>query len=351
MGTLEDIRELVTRAHKKEMRMILDFVANHWSDGHPTFQEAKTDRNSPFYDWYFWKKWPHQYETYYNVAELPKINVDHPGAREYLLRSVQFWLGEVGFDGLRLDYAPGPTHDFWIALRDAALDVKPDVWIFGEVVASPDQQMSYSGRFHGCLDFLLTQKLRETFGFGTLGLAAFNRFLRQHEAYFPGNFSRPSFLDNHDMDRFLWISKGDLRKLKLAALCLFTLKGPPIIYYGTEVGMSQERSNGDPQGNGMAECRQPMRWGADQDREIASYFKKLIEFRRAHPVIWGGVRKTVHLDEARGTYAYVCHDDNEKVLVAFNLGGEECILNVEDSELALDHTFVLPALSGRYVII
>ena len=49
----------------------------------------------------------------------------------------------------------------------------------------------------------------------------------------------PSFLDNHDINRFLWIVDGGTRRLQLAALCQFTLPGPPIVYYGTEVGLSQ----------------------------------------------------------------------------------------------------------------
>ena len=86
----------------------------------------------------------------------------------------------------------------------------------------------------------------------------FSEFLDRHEAYFPTTFTRPSFLDNHDMNRFLWVARGDGRKLKLAALCQFTLVGAPVIYYGTEVGLSQHN---DVMQNGWAiheETRLPM---------------------------------------------------------------------------------------------
>ena len=63
--------------------------------------------------------------------------------------------------------------------------------------------------------------------------------MQEHFAYFDSLLVLPSFLDNHDMNRFLWIVDGDTRRLRLAALCQFTLPGPPIVYYGTEVGLSQ----------------------------------------------------------------------------------------------------------------
>ena len=112
--------------------------------------------------------------------------------------------------------------------------------------------------------------MRNTFAAGTMSLAAFDAFLNRHEAYFPAQnvFSRPSFLDNHDMNRFLWQAGGDKRKLKLAALVQFTLGGAPIVYNGTEVGVTQERGIHDANSQGMEECRQPMLWGDEQDLSL-----------------------------------------------------------------------------------
>lgn len=329
LGTMADVRELVEVAHARGLRLLLDFVANHWGRQHPTFQAALRDADSPYAGWYHWEEWPDRYKTFFGVRDLPKINVDHPEARNHLLQAADFWLGDVGFDGCRLDYALGPSHDFWTEFRATVKAAYPDAWIFGEVVAPPPVQLSYDGRLDGTLDFLFMQALRDTFAFRTMDVAAFDAFLRCHEAYFPHHFSRPSFLDNHDVNRFLWLAGGDTRKLKLAALCHFTLSGPPIVYYGTEVGLSQKRDIVQEQGFAMEEARAPMLWGDAQDADLRQYYRWLIRFRRDHPVLWRGRRRTVHLDPAAGTYAYTCseaeedEDDGEIVVVALNAGDAE----------------------------
>jgi len=134
LGTMEDIHELVVEAHKRHIRLILDFVANHWSSQHETFKEALNDPASRYYEWYHWIDYPHDYRTFFGVMALPKLNVNHPEVRQYLIDSACFWLAEVGFDGLRCDFALGPSHDFWTALRTSVKKAKPDSWMFGEVV-------------------------------------------------------------------------------------------------------------------------------------------------------------------------------------------------------------------------
>lgn len=324
LGTNEEMHELVTAAHSRGIRMVLDFVANHWGSRHPTFQDAVSNYDSQYHDWYLWKTWPTDYETYFTVRDLPKINLDFGPARQYMLDAATFWLTEYDFDGLRLDYALGPSHDFWTDFRATIQRVKPDVWFFGEVTDLPNSQLSYWGKFQGCLDFLLLQALRETFGYGSMDLASFDAFLAKHEAYFPPGFSRPSFLDNHDMNRFLWIAQVDQRKLKLAALCQFTLIGQPIVYYGTEVGLSQNQDMVYPDGtHDMAEARLPMVWGAGQDQDLHQFYRQLIHFRRQHPVLWHGKRETIYLDNQAGLYAYRRFNEQESVTAAFNLSNQE----------------------------
>ncbi|MCP4423343.1 MAG: DUF3459 domain-containing protein [Chloroflexi bacterium] len=320
LGTMDDVRELAAEAHKRDIRLLLDFVANHWGSDHKTFQAALADQDSEYRDWYNWHKWPHEYETFFGVKELPQINLEHRPAREHMLAAARFWLEDVGFDGLRLDYALGPSLDFWTELRATAKAIRPDIWLFGEAVDAPTTQLDYMGRFDGALDFLLAQSMRWTFGFGTMDIAAFDAFLQQHEAFFPAGYGRPSFLDNHDQNRFLFITGGDKRKLKLAALCQFTLAGTPIVYNGTEVGVSQTRDRTDPASDGMAEVRQPMLWGDDQDKDLLAYYRWLIHFRRQHPAIWNGRRQTLYVDDQ--TYVYACINEEETVLVALNLSDE-----------------------------
>ena len=340
LGTMDDMHELVEAAHQRGIRLLLDFVANHWSRQHPTFQAALAERDSVYHDWYYWEEWPEQYRTFFGVRDLPQLNLDNPAARAHILEAAAYWVGEVGFDGYRLDYALGPSHDFWTDFRATVKAARPDAWIFGEVVETPHVQLSYAGRLDGTLDFLLMQALRDTFAFQTMTVAGLDSFLRQHESFFPAHFSRPSFLDNHDINRLLWLVDGDTRRLKLAALCQFTLPGPPIVYYGTEAGLSQERDIVQPQGHIMEEARAPMPWGDAQDRDLLQFYRWLIHFRRAHPVLWRGQRQTVHLDEVAGTWAYTVRDEREGVVVALNAGAKARSLVVEG------HTFDLAPVSG-----
>lgn len=341
LGNEDDIRELVEQAHGRGIRLILDFVANHWGSRHPTFQAALQDRHSEYHDWYHWKQWPGSYETFFDVSDLPQINVDHLPAREHLLTAARHWLVEFDFDGFRLDYALGPSLDFWTDFSAAVSQAKPEAWIFGEVVENPRRQLSYWGRLHGCLDFVLQQALRELFAFGSMGLAQFDAFLEKHEAFFPAAYSRPSFLDNHDVNRFLWLVGGDKRKLKLAALCQFTLAGPPIVYYGTEVGLSQRNDMIQPDGgHRMAEARLPMVWGDEQDQDLRAFYRWLIHFRRQHPALWRGQRRTVHLDPIGRTYGYTRSTDDETIIVCLNLSEEDRSLRVAG------HSFEVAPWSG-----
>ena len=134
------------------------------------------------------------------------------------------------------------------------------------MVDTPDVLQAYVGRLDGCLDFGSRDALRRTFALGTWTEDALARFLARHQACFPTDFVLPTFLDNHDMDRFLFLAGGDKETLRRAAALQMRLPGPPIIYYGTEVGLSQSESTRD--GKGLQVSRTPMVWGDQQDRAL-----------------------------------------------------------------------------------
>lgn len=340
LGTAADLQKLVAKAHRLGIRLLLDFVANHWGSGHETFQAAIKDRKSDYFDWYTWIDWPNNYETFFGVMDLPKINVNHRPAREHLLQAAVFWLKEYDFDGFRLDYAMGVSTDFWTEFRAVVKSTKPDAWIFGEAIEPPAGQLRYWGRLDGNLDFNLQQAFRNTFAFDEMTLAEFDAFLKMNEQFFPEGYSRPSFLDNHDVNRFLWLVQGDKRRLKLAALCQFTLAAPPIVYYGTEVGLSQERDMVQGDRHIMSEARLPMLWGNEQDRELWAYYQWLIHLRREHSVLWNGRRQTIHLDQTNKTYAYTRSNDEETITVALNLSDQPQTIKTADL------TFTLPPFGG-----
>ena len=185
-------------------------------------------------------------------------------------------------------------------------EVDPESITLGEVVETPQLQRSYTGRMDGCLDFLLLQAMRGFFSFRTMTPSAFDAFLQRHLAYFHDDFVLPSFLDNHDMNRFLWTVQGDTRRLRLAALCQFTLPGPPIVYYGSEVGMNQRRDVRYPDGSGKPEeSRFPMPWNPEeQDHELLAFFRALIHLRRSAGDDWRAPHRSLIVDDELGLYAY-----------------------------------------------
>ena len=296
LGTEDDLRQLFAEAHRQGLRVLLDFVANHTSDEHPVFMRARANSTAPERDWFTFLS-DGTYRSFFGVRSMPQINTDHPAAQDHLIDAARYWL-DAGADGYRLDYANGPSHAFWAAFRLATRAAKPDSLTIGEVVESAELQASYLGRLDGALDFLLLQQFRAFFAFDLIGPAAFHRFLERHLAYFPADFTLPSFLDNHDMNRFLWVVGGDKRRLKLAALFQFTLPHPPVLYYGTEVGLSQRHDLEYLDGfRRMEESRLPMLWGADQDADLHAFYRRLIALRRAHPTLWQDTRRPLIVDE------------------------------------------------------
>ena len=340
LGSADDLHALLAAAHAQRIRVLLDFVANHVSSDHPAFRRARADSNAPERSWFTFDASGAAYRSFFGVASMPQLDTDDRGAANYLIAAATHWLRQ-GVDGFRLDYANGPSHGFWSAFRAAAREANPDAALLGEVVETAELQRSYQGRLDGTLDFLLLQQFRGFFAFETLSAPAFAAFLDRHLAFFPADFVLPSFLDNHDMNRFLWIVNGDTRRLKLAALCQFTLPHPPIVYYGTEVGLSQRHDLTCLDGSRrLEESRLPMPWGADQDRDLLRFYSDLIALRRRSPDLWRG-RRTSVAATAAGLYAVSITTDRQHAVVAFNRGHDNQRL-----ELANPPTLALATASG-----
>lgn len=318
IGTKEDFKELLDDLHGRGMRLILDFVPNHWSDQHKTFQAAISDAESPYRDWYSFKHYPDEYECFFNVPVMPKINLRNRDARQHIIDSACYWLN-FGIDGLRLDYAIGPTPDFWADFRLATRKAKPDCWTIGEVVDSVNMQAAFEGLLDGCLDFVLLEALRQTFATRAWTAEKLISFLQGHQSMFPAGFSRPCFLDNHDMDRFMWAAVNDRQALKLAALCQFTLPGSPMIYYGTEAGLSQNRGTRDRRGGFgiLEEARLPMPWGNLQEKGLIAYYKALIALRRQEDALRIGDWQLVSV--TNDCFCYARQTTNSCLLCVFNL--------------------------------
>ena len=258
----------------------------------------------------------HGYRSFFADATMPQFNHDHPEARAYLLDAARYWLREFGVDGYRLDYAAGPSHDFWSAFGAACKEVNPDCWTFGEVTLGSEALRTYTGRLDGCLDFGFVRQMRLLCAtpVALIPVSRFASTIARTQRFFPAGFTRPAFIDNHDMNRFLWAAGNDKQLLRMAGTLLLAFGGSPILYYGTEVGLSQPR----PKGHYREEARHPMLWGDSQDLELLADFKRLIAARRSHPALVYGEVVTLSLDDERGLWLSERVDGEDRVLVAVN---------------------------------
>jgi hypothetical protein len=278
LGGNEALHTLVEAAHQHNIRIILDMACNHISDQHPIFQEALHNANSDYRQWFTFEDTEIGYRTFFGVPSMPEVNVHHPTAKQWLIDIARYWLREFDIDGYRLDYANGPGPDFWSDFRLACKAEKPDCFCFGEIVDHPASLRTYVGRLDGCLDFHLEDALRQTFAYHEWTEKDLERFIQRHYAYFEqaGDFILPTFLDNHDMNRFLFAANGDKEALRRAATFQMRLPQPPVIYYGTEVGLTQRS---DKTTLGLEVSREPMPWGNHQDVDLFKYYQSLISKR------------------------------------------------------------------------
>lgn len=293
-GTLQDLQELITRCHKRRITVIMDFVPNHTSRAHPFFREATRTPDSPYVDWYCFDRWPDDYRCFLDVRELPKVNLEHPPARAHLIAAAKHWL-DVGIDGFRLDHVCGSSHDFWRAFMREIKQHKPEAFAFGEATLFG---VTWKHR-----KTLLMRNARAALLLAQMGIDNEEFILRQYEGLFDGllDFSfrrivvadvaergdvraaqqrlvrsteRVSFLDNHDVDRFLFLAGGDKERLHSAAELQFAQPGPAIIYNGTERGMAQERPIAAYHTHGDLAVRQPIDW-RHGDEELIAHFTRL----------------------------------------------------------------------------
>jgi glycosidase len=336
LGSADDLRALVRDAHQRGMRVLLDFVPAHCSWHHPAFRRAQESEEAPTASWFTFERRPDRYRMFLGmVSSLPSINTQDPGARAHLVDNAVFWLTQFDVDGFRVDHAIGASMDFYVALRRAMRAAKPDSFTVGEATDTPDSLRRYRNRLDAILDFPLADAFRLTFGRGDWSVATFDTFLTAYERYMDTGPGRLSFLDNHDMNRFLFVAGNQVERLKLAALCQFTLPPPPIVYYGSEVGMSQELAIEAVDMGGDTEVRRDMQWDESRwNQELRDFYRGLIALRTRHHVLRDGVRRTIHVDGERNRYAYLRSRGDEigpgDILVALNLGVEWWSVSLSD---------------------
>jgi glycosidase len=252
------------------------------------------------------------YEGWWGLGALPKLMVDNPEVRKYLFDVTEYWT-KRGIDGWRLDVPGEMSHDFWIEWRKLVKGINPGAYIVGELWEDAsdwlrgdqfDAVMNYRFR-GGCVGF---------FALRNQNAAQFDSVLRAQRSQYPAevNYALQNLIGSHDTERFLTLSEGDVRKVKLGVLMQMTYPGAPMMYYGDEIGMT---GRGDP------DCRKTMEWDSLKwNRDLLEWNRKLIAIRKATPVLRHGTFSTLVADSASGFFAFMMSDLKDTVVVAMNNG-------------------------------
>lgn len=354
-GTSEELKELVEEAHKRDINVILDYVANHVHQEHPLYQEHPdwaTDLYLPD-STLNTERWDdHRLTTWFDTF-LPTLDLEKEEVYEPLTDSALFWIREYNLDGFRHDATKHIPEVFWRALtyklkRDILFPRNITIYQVGETYGSRELIASYvgSGQMDGQFDFNVYDDAVATFARPEVGFERLNKSLEESFRYYGVHNLMAYISGNQDRARFISYAAGDVsfsedsktagwtRKIgerkpsdlaaydKLWQLIAFntTIPGIPVIYYGDEIGMT---GGNDP------DNRRMMRFDdwTKEERMLREKTSKLNRFRRnSMPLLYGDF---VPLRVETKVYAYLRSYFGEDVIVVFNKGTEPVTLKLD----------------------
>ena len=371
------LRLLLDEAHARDIRVILDGVFNHSGRGFFPFQHViESGAASPYRDWFHLDPdvlagrrgidpYPagdpegHHlragYRSWWNHASLPKLRVEHPPAREYLMGVAEHWL-RFGIDGWRLD-VPADIEDptFWPEFRRRVRAVNPEAYLVGEIWTESPEWLA-GDRFDALMNYPLGLAILGFASGGMLDQAAIDGQADYRAGLHPSG--GPGFGDelvhllglhdpavtgvqfnligSHDAPRPRTVLAGDLGALRLATLLPLVLPGTPSIYYGDELGML---GGPDP------DCRRAYPTAPDEDAHaMRAFTRAAIHARRGHRALRRG---TVAVAAADGhAIALARKADGERALVAINSGREPARLDVDPGLIAGLAAVELPGVAA-----
>ncbi|MHB1453742.1 MAG: alpha-amylase family glycosyl hydrolase [Saccharofermentanales bacterium] len=393
-GTLADFDKLIDEAHKRDVRVIIDFVVNHTSNMHPWFDTAVQA---------LWKGEDSKYIGYYNftlenpgegyskitdkyfyecrfVSGMPDLNLDNADLRSELMDIAEFWI-DRGVDGFRLDactsfYTGSKTRniEFLSWLNDGIKAYKPDAYLIGEVWSDATTVLDYyeSGidsffnfpysQASGTLVTTVNNKAGNNF---SDALASWNEQIRLINPAAKDAL----FLSNHDNGRSAGYLVRNLVKEKMGAALYLLAPGNPFIYYGEEIGMTG--SGVDPN------KRLPMLWsttetlgitspppgatqmienikGADEqisdDDSLLNTYKKILLIKAKHPEIARGTMTRIDSGNPGVALFSMTYEDS-KVYIIHNLTETEQQVTISTPEQTrLKISDYLAAITGKPVL-
>ncbi len=348
-GTLDKFREVVGAAHKHGIKILLDVVANHVHEQHMLFKERPNwfgelklpdgRMNLRLWDEYRLTTW---FEPY-----LPKFNfVNSKEAVDFMAANAIWWLENTGADGFRQDAVKHIPNIFWRTLTrklksEFEISSKKEVYQIGETFGSYALINSYvnNGQLNAQFNFNLYDTAVPTFINKGSSFKVLDSEIHKSFSVYGENNLMGNIMDSHDKIRFMAYADGDLqinqgdateigwnnppkvdnplnfKKAKLYYAYMTSIPGLPVIYYGSEFGMS---GASDP------DNRRIMRFGSDlnnYENQTLIDVRKIVNIRKHHSALRYGDFLTLIANE--NIYAFIRSDMNERILVVLNKSDED----------------------------
>lgn len=321
LGTNEDFKEVCSKLHENQIRVVLDGVFNHVGRGFYQFQDViKNRENSPYLNWFhinlsgnsnyndgLW------YEGWEGNFDLVKLNLQNEEVINHILDAVKYWIDEFNIDGLRLDVAYCLDENFVRRLRSFTDGQKQDFFLLGEMLHGDYNRLMNDTMLHSATNYECYKGLHSSFNSLNM-FEVVHSLLRQ---FGPENWTLYrgkhllSFVDNHDVSRIASILSNEKHLPLIYAMC-FGMPGIPCVYYGSEWGTKADKSQGDPALR--ASFSEP------EFNELSEWISKLAEAKKHSQALNYGEFRSVVLTNRQCIFERKA--EGERVLVAINADSE-----------------------------
>lgn len=265
------------------------------------------------------------YNTKPDLAQLSDLNADNPAVMDYLVDAYLHWIGQ-GVDALRIDTIRHQPLAFWKTFSDRIRARHPGMYMFGEAF---DYEAANIAPFTlpenggiSVLDFPMRQAMEEVFGHARAGFERLAPALYLEDGPYANVYDLATFYDNHDMRRLDADDAGFID----AHNWLFTVRGIPVVYYGSETGFMRGRAE---HGGNRAYFGQ-QRIDAAPDSPIHRDLQRIATLRRQSPALQRGLQLNLELQGERAAFyrVYQHGDTAQTALVLLNKGDAQASMQV-----------------------
>ena len=284
-GDDESMRRLVSEAHDRGIRIMLDAVFNHCGRKfHPWRDVQEKGPDSEYADWFMVQDWSEigkhgdtrdgRFYSFAFADWMPKINTNNEEVINYFCHVCEDWIRKYDIDGIRFDVGNEVSHRFLKRMREHLKKIKPDIYLLGEIWHDASQWLA-GDEYDSVMNYPLMSGIHDFFLDRTMGKDEFEYMVNRCYTMYMQQNNNVLFnlLDSHDTER-LMNRFHDLDRFYQQLAVLFTLPGSPCIYYGTEIAM---------EGGFDPDCRRCMPWdqiGTEENQERIRQIKRLIRLRK-----------------------------------------------------------------------